>query len=409
MQRTIGMLGAMDTKGTEFAFLKREIERQGCGVLIFDTGVMGEPMLRPDVSREAIAAAGGVALTELIAQGDRGKAMAAMADGAAKVVSESVQRGDIHGLIGMGGTAGTAVASSAMRALPVGFPKLIVSTVAAGDTRGYVGMKDIVMMPAVVDVAGINRISRQIFTRAAGAICGMTLADIEPAADRKLVAASMFGNTTSCVERARERLEGENTEVLVFHCTGVGGRTMESLIDGGYIGAVLDITTTEWADEIAGGVFAAGPDRGDAAAKRGIPQVIVPGCVDMVNFHARETVPGRYAERKLYEWNSNITLMRTTADENARIGAILAEKANASTGPVAFLLPLGGVSLLDRPGQPFWDPEADRACFDAIRQNVRGGIPVHEMACNVNDPEFADKAVQLLEELMSGRMQGEPS
>ncbi|SFI42165.1 Uncharacterized protein, UPF0261 family [Paenibacillus sp. UNC496MF] len=403
MQRTIGMIGAMDTKGTEFAFLKREIERKGFGVLVFDTGVMGEPMLRPDVSRKAIAEAGGAVLAELVAQADRGKAMAAMAEGVTKLVRESVLRGDIQGLIGMGGTAGTAVASSAMRALPVGFPKLIVSTVAAGDTRGYVGMKDIVMMPAVVDVAGINRISRQIFTRAAGAICGMALADIEPAEDRKLIAASMFGNTTSCVERARERLEREDTEVLVFHCTGVGGRTMESLIDGGYIGAVLDITTTEWADEIAGGVFAAGPDRGDAAGRRGIPQVIVPGCVDMVNFHARDTVPDRYAGRNLYEWNPNITLMRTTAEENARIGAILAEKANASAGPVAFVLPIGGVSQLDSPGRPFWDSEADRACFDAIRQHVRSGIPVHEMACNINDPEFSDRVAQLLLDMMSGQ------
>ncbi|WP_274648577.1 Tm-1-like ATP-binding domain-containing protein [Paenibacillus humicola] len=405
MQRTIGMIGAMDTKGAEFAFLKGEIERKGFRVRVFDTGVIGEPGLAPDIGRETIAEAGGASLAELVAQGDRGKAMLAMAAGAAKVVPEAVHRGEIDGLIGMGGTAGTAVASSAMRALPVGFPKLIVSTVAAGDTRGYIGTKDIVMMPAVVDVAGVNRISRQIFSRAAGAICGMAEADAAGGRDKRLIAASMFGNTTSCVERARSRLEGEDTEVLVFHCTGVGGQTLESLVEGGYISGVLDITTTEWADEIAGGVFAAGRERGDAAARRGIPQVIVPGCVDMVNFHARETVPERYADRNLYVWNSNITLMRTTAEENARIGAILAEKANASVGPVAFLLPLGGVSLLDSPGQPFWDPAADRACFDAIKRHVKSGIPVHEMDCNINDPAFADRAAELLLAMLSGRPQ----
>lgn len=407
MQRIIGIIGAMDTKGTEFAFLKNEIERRGFGVHVFDTGVMGEPGVQPDVTRECIAAEGGMAIEQLIALNDRGKAMGVMAAGAAKVVSQAASHGEIHGLIGMGGTAGTAVASSAMRALPIGFPKLIVSTVAAGNTREYVGTKDIVMLPAVVDVSGINRISREIFTRAAGAICGMTGSDVVPASDRKMIAASMFGNTTACVERAKARLETDNLEVLVFHCTGVGGQTMESLADAGLLGGILDITTTEWADEIAGGVFAAGAERGDAAAKLGIPQVIVPGCVDMVNFHARATVPERYAGRKLYEWNPNITLMRTTPEENAQIGRILAEKANASSGPAAFLLPLRGVSILDSPGQPFWDPAADHACFDAIRRHVNDNVPVYEMDVNINDPVFADRAADLLMEMMAGIPQAE--
>lgn len=402
MRRIIGMIGAMDSKGTEFAFMKNEIERRGFGVYVFDTGVIGEPQLHSDISREQIAAEGGSSLEELISLNDRGKAMGIMSSGAAKVIAKAASSGVIHGLVGMGGTAGTAVASSAMRELPIGFPKLIVSTVAAGNTREYVGTKDIVMFPAVVDVSGINRISRAIFTRAAGAICGMTESEVMPANDRKLIAASMFGNTTTCVERAKAQLEAEKMEVLVFHCTGVGGQTMESLAEAGLLGGILDLTTTEWADEIAGGVFSAGPNRGEAAAERGIPQVIAPGCVDMVNFHARATVPVQYAGRNLYEWNPNITLMRTTPEENMRIGRILAEKANASSGPVAFLLPMRGVSILGSPGQAFWDPDADRACFDAIRKHVKDSIPVYEMDVNINDPAFADRAVNLLKGMLAG-------
>ena len=396
MSKVIGLIGAMDTKGTEFEFVRQEIERRGYRTIVIDTGVIGESAFKPDITRELVASAAGRDLTELVAKHDRGEAMAAMALGASKVVRQLYDEGRIDGILGMGGTAGTAVGSSAMKALPIGFPKVLVSTVASGDTRNYIGTKDIVMFPAVVDVAGINQISRQIFTRAAGAICGMTESIPVPATDKPMIGASMFGNTTPCVERARATLEKEQYEVLVFHCTGTGGQTLESLVADGYINAVLDITTTEWADEIVGGVFAAGPQRGDAASARGIPQVIVPGCVDMVNFLARASIPPRFENRQLYEWNPNITLMRTTPEENARIGLVLAEKANASKGPVAFLLPLQGVSILDSPGQPFWDPEADRSCFDAIKRHLRPDIPVYEMDCNINDSAFSDRAVELL-------------
>lgn len=401
MGSTIGIIGAMDTKGIEFDFLKQEIERRGHDTLIIDTGVIGEPRLQPDIARDQIAASGGTSIEELAARGDRGEAIAVMAAGAAKVVRGLYEQGAIQGIVGMGGTAGTIVASSAMRALPIGFPKVIISTVASGDTRGYIGTKDILMFPAIVDVSGVNRISREIFTRAAGAVCGMVSSTVQPAADKPMIAASMFGNTTQCVDRARLGMEQYDYEVLVFHCTGTGGQTLDSLAADRYISGILDLTTTEWADEIAGGVFAAGPNRGDAAAMQGIPQVVAPGCVDMVNFWARPTVPEHYASRNLYEWNPNITLMRTTAEENARIGKILAEKANASHGPVAFLIPLKGVSILDSPGQPFWDPEADRACFDAIKQNLKPDIPYYEMDCNINDPQFADKAVELLLNMLS--------
>ncbi|MCB0207256.1 MAG: Tm-1-like ATP-binding domain-containing protein, partial [Anaerolineae bacterium] len=282
-----------------------------------------------------------------------------------------------------------------------GVPKLMVTTVASGDVAPYVGTADITMMPSIVDVSGLNRLSRRIYANAAGAICGMVEAEAPPSgADRSLIAASMFGNTTAAVTRAQAILEEAGYEVLVFHATGTGGRTMEALIAGGFIAGVLDITTTELADHVCGGVLSAGPERMLAAARAGVPAVLAPGCVDMVNFWGRATVPEKYESRNLYEWNSNITLMRTTEEENRLIGDLIAAAANTSTGPVAILLPLQGVSQLDSPDGQFWDPAADGACYDAIRANLKPGIPIHDIDCNINDPEFADKATELLLEML---------
>jgi uncharacterized protein (UPF0261 family) len=276
----------------------------------------------------------------------------------------------------------------------------MVSTLAAGDTRPYVGVSDIVMMPSVVDVAGVNRISARIFANAVGAITGMVETAPPPVAEKPLIAASMFGNTTKLVDRCRELLEAQGYEVLVFHATGTGGRTMESLIEAGFFNGVLDVTTTEWADELVGGVLNAGSSRLDAASKRGLPQVIAPGCLDMVNFWARETVPQKFADRKFYEWNPNVTLMRTTPEENAELGRILAEKANQSQGAVAIFLPARGVSVLDSPGGEFWWPEANEALYTAIRQHIRADIPVYNLDQNINDPEFADVVVAKLLEFL---------
>jgi len=288
-----------------------------------------------------------------------------------------------------------------MRTLPIGFPKVMISTAASGDTRPYVGTKDINMFPSVVDVAGINRISRQIFARAVGAICGMVESEVgKPKEEKPIIAASMFGNTTLCVDRCRELLTEKGYEVLVFHATGTGGMTMESLVEDGLVDAVLDITTTEWADELCGGVFSAGDTRLDAPGKVGIPHLIVPGCVDMVNFGPKDTIPNKYAGRLFYEWNPSVTLMRTTPQENAEMGRIFAEKANAAKGPVAFLIPLKGVSMLDSQGQLFWSPEADSAMFDAIKTHVRKNINVVELDVNINDTIFADKAVEMLLEII---------
>jgi uncharacterized protein (UPF0261 family) len=302
----------------------------------------------------------------------------------------------------MAGSGGTAIATRAMRGLPIGVPKVMASTVAGGDVSAFAGTSDITMLPTIVDVAGINSISRRIYANAANAIAGMVSGELPEQADTKpLITASMFGNTTACVTRAQHALEAEGYEVLVFHATGTGGRTMESLIDSGFITASLDLTTTELADYVCGGVMNAGPDRLGAAARKGIPTVIAPGCVDMCNFWGMDTVPEKYHSRTLYKWNPNVTLMRTTPEENVRIGELIASAANAAAGPVAILLPLNGVSQLDSPGGLFWDPAADAACYDTIKAQVKEGIPVLELDCNINDPQFADKAVELLRAMLA--------
>lgn len=400
MPKTIALLGALDTKGEEFAFVKAALMQRGHQTLVINTGVVGEPVFVPDIGADEVATAGGTALAELRQQADRGKAIEVMSNGAAAVVKQLYEKGKIHGILSMGGSAGTAVGTAAMRALPVGFPKLMVSTLASGDTAPYVGVSDLVMMPAVVDVAGVNRISARIFANAAGAISGMVETEAPQIAEKPLIAASMFGNTTKLVDQCRKLLEAQGYEVLVFHATGTGGKTMESLIAAGYINGVLDVTTTEWADELVGGVLTAGPTRLDAAAKRGVPQVIAPGCLDMVNFWARSTVPAKFADRQFYEWNPNVTLMRTTPEENAELGRILAEKANRSSAPVAFFLPQQGVSVLDSPGGEFWQPAANEALFAALKQQVRNDIPVYELDANINDAAFAEAVVHKLLEFL---------
>jgi uncharacterized protein (UPF0261 family) len=401
--RTIALLGALDTKGAEFEFLKREIEQRGHRTLVIDAGVLAPPPFSPDVSREDLARAAGAEISSLIEARDRGAAVATMGRGAEAVVSRLYSEGRCDAIIGMGGSAGTAIGTQAMRALPLGVPKVMVSTLAGGDVTGFVGVKDIVMIPTVVDISGLNRISRRVLAQAAGAICGMAESRIPTSAEKALVSATMFGNTTDCVERARARLEQAGYEVLVFHATGTGGRTMESLVEAGDIAGVLDVTTTEWADELIGGVLAAGASRLEAAARSGTPAVIAPGCLDMVNFWAPETVPQKFAGRRFYPHNPNVTLMRTTPEENAELGRLLSGKLNISQGPVAVYLPLRGISMISAPGGPFYWPEADAALFDALRRNLRPDIPVYEIDANINDPVFADTIAQGLIEMLESR------
>lgn len=400
MGRCIVILGAFDTKAREYAFLRDAIVRQGVDVLAVNTGVLGSTDLFPvDIESDEVARAGGGDLAVLRKNQDRGQAMAVMAAGATAIARKLHDDGKLDGIIGMGGSGGSSVITAAMLALPVGVPKVCVSTVAGGDTAPYVGLKDVTLIPSITDVAGLNRISRMILTRAAGAIVGMTAVDIPRSAnDRPIIAASMFGNTTLCVDSCRELLDAAGYEVLVFHATGAGGRTMESLIDEGLVDACLDITTTEWADTICRGVFDAGEDRLSAAGRRGIPHLIVPGCIDMANFGPLATVPQKYrdAGRKLYEWNPSVTLMRTNIEENRRMGQVFAEKANAAKGPVAFLIPLRGVSILDGDDQQFCDRDADQAMFAALKQNLHPDIPYIELDNNINDEAFAQKAVDMM-------------
>jgi uncharacterized protein (UPF0261 family) len=404
MPKTICIIGAFDTKGEDHALLREEILRRGHQTLMVNIGVLGSTTPFPvDYESEDVAKAGGYGLAELRSTKDKAAAMKAFDEAAPKLVGQLFQERKLDAIIGMGGSGGSAIIASAMRALPIGVPKLLVSTVASGDVSFYVRGKDITMMPSIVDVAGLNRISRLVYSRAAGAICGMVENEVPASADdRPIITASMFGNTTDCVNICAKTLNQEGFEVLIFHATGAGGRAMETLVADGLVEAVLDITTTEWADEICGGVFSAGPERLDAAGQRGLPHLIVPGCVDMVNFGAPSSVPVKYRDdnRLFYEWNPSVTLMRTNVEENRQMGEIFARKANAAKGPVAFLIPLGGVSMLDGDGQPFCDRAADQAMFEAIKKDLRPGIPFVEVDLNINDPKFAAKAVELIIQLI---------
>jgi uncharacterized protein (UPF0261 family) len=404
MSKTVCILGAFDTKGEDHAFLREEILKLGQQVVTVNIGVLDSTTLFPvDFEASEVVQAAGLDLEQIRARKDKAEAMKALDQGAPKLVRRLYEQGRFGGIIGMGGSGGSAIIASAMQALPIGVPKVLVSTVASGDVSFYVRGKDITMIPSIVDVAGLNRVSRLIYARAAGAICGMVQNEPPSASeDRPIITASMFGNTTDCVGACSKSLKEKGFEVLVFHATGAGGRAMETLVADGLVEAVLDITTTEWADELCQGIFSAGPERLDAPGQRGVPHLIVPGCVDMANFGAPSTVPEKYrqAKRLFYEWNPSVTLMRTNVEENRRMGEIFARKANAAKGPVAFLIPLKGVSMLDGDGQRFCDREADRGMFDAIKANLKPGIPVIELDLNINDPPFAAEAVEMMLELI---------
>lgn len=390
MDKSVLILGTLDTKGHEFKYLKDIIESTGVKTLVINAGIKGAPVFTPDISSAEVARAGGMELSELIARDDRGLAIDVMMKGAVNVVTGLYRQGKVAGIISLGGTAGTTIGTAAMQALPVGVPKVMVSTVASGDTRPYVGFKDITMMHSVVDISGINSLSRQILANAAFAVAGMAKGVVPPAKEKPLLGATMFGVTTPCVTKVREFFEARGYEVLVFHATGTGGRAMEGLIKDGYIKGVLDITTTEWADELVGGILNAGPERLEAAGKAGIPQVVSVGALDMVNFGPRDTVPAKFKHRKFYQHNPTVTLMRTTVEECARLGEIIAEKLNQTTGPTALFLPLKGVSLLDVEGKPFYGPEEDAALFAKLRENIdRGKVELIELDTHINDESFA--------------------
>ena len=399
--KTIAIIGTFDTKGTEFEFIKKLVREQGLDTLCIHAGAF-EPLFAPDVSNVEVAASVGVSMEEISSKRDRAFATDVMSRGAEKLIPELYAQGRFDGIISVGGSGGTSMATPAMRALPIGVPKVMVSTMASGNVSQYVGTSDVVMFPSVVDAEGLNAISMEIFSNAVNAVVGM-VKNKKPLAheNKPIIAATMFGVTTPCIKTAKAYLEEQGYEVLVFHATGTGGRTMETLINAGFIKGVLDITTTEWCDELFGGVLNAGSHRLEAAGACGVPQVVSVGALDMVNFGPLDTVPEQYRGRNLYKHNPTVTLMRTTKEENIRLGEVIAEKLNAAKSPTALMLPLRGVSAIDGEGQPFNDPEADKALFDTLRANIGSNVELIELDSNVNDDAFALAAAKKLLELMS--------
>jgi uncharacterized protein (UPF0261 family) len=397
---TVVLIGTLDTKGHEYAYLAERVREQGVDCMLVDAGVF-EPQVEADVPRQEVAAAAGADVDALAEAGDRGEAVEAMARGAAEVVKRLHAEGRLDGIASVGGSGNSSIAGIAMRGLPVGVPKLIVSTVASGDTRPYMGASDVTMTYSVVDIAGINQISARILTNAAGAIVGMVKAQMPPLAEAKpLITASMFGVTTPCVTWARERLEELGYEVLVFHQTGTGGESMEELMRGGFITGSLDVTTTELADELVGGVLPAYPGRLEAAGELGLPQVVSLGALDMVNFGPKESVPERFRDRNLYVHNPTITLMRTTPDECRELGRRIGRKLSGATGPTALFIPRRGISMIAVEGQPFHDAEADTALLEGLHETLGPNVEVHELDLDVNDERFALAMANRLDEMI---------
>jgi uncharacterized protein (UPF0261 family) len=400
------LIGTLDTKGTEVQFVRGLLHQAGVDALVIDAGVLNPPAFKPDISREEVYRAAGTTLAAVIGVADRGKAVEAAARGIAVLIKDLNAQGKVDGVLSLGGSAGTTIGTSAMRALPFGVPKLMVSTLASGQVKQYVGVRDVMMMYSVVDISGINRVSRTVLTNAANAMAGMVknqgsgVRSQESGRDKPLVTATMFGVTTPCVEACRKIVEQSGFEVLVFHATGTGGMTMESFINDGLISGVLDITTTELADELVGGVLTAGPDRLTAAGMKGVPQVISVGALDMVNFGPPDTVPEKFKGRRFYQHNPTVTLMRTTPDENDKLGKEIAHKASAAKGPTTILLPLRGVSAIDAEGKPFWWPEADQALFESIRLWKAPAVELIELDLHINDPAFAQAAAGKLLEMV---------
>jgi uncharacterized protein (UPF0261 family) len=399
------LIGTLDTKGVEYQFVRDLLREAGVATLVLDAGVLHPPVFTPDIPREEVYAAAGTTFEEVRRAGDRGQAIATAARGATMIALGLHAKGQLDGVLGLGGSAGTTIATTAMRGLPFGMPKLMVSTLASGQVKPYVGVRDILMMPSVVDISGINRVSRVVLTNAAHAMIGMvkhSAISTQRSAqeDKPLVGATMFGVTTPCVETARRETERAGFEVLVFHATGTGGMTLESFLADGLLAGVLDITTTELADELVGGILSAGRDRLTAAGLRGVPQVISVGALDMVNFGPPETVPEKFRARRFYQHNPTVTLMRTTPEENDALGKEIAHKASAARGPTAVLVPLRGVSALDAEGKAFWWPEADSALFQSLRNWMSPHVRLIELDLHINDPAFGETAARTLLEMM---------
>lgn len=401
--KTIAIIGTFDSKGTEYQFIKKSIEDLGCKTLTIHIGTF-EPLFIPDVSNVEVCAEVGLDIKEIASRHDRGEAVSALSKGIEKIILRLYNEGKFDGVISLGGSGGTSMVAPALRTLPIGVPKVIVSTVASGNSEMYVGTSDLILMPSIVDVAGLNKISRKIFKNAVCSVVGMVTLDTKAEEEDHLpiIAASMFGVTTPCVTKAKDYLTKQGFEVLVFHATGTGGKTMESLINAGLITGVLDITTTEWCDEIVGGILAAGPKRNEAAALNGVPAIVSVGATDMVNFGPFDTLPEKFKGRNFYKHNLTTTLMRTTVEECRLVGEKLASKLNMSTSKTTLFLPLKGVSMIDAEGQPFYGPEQDAVLFETLKNNITNkNVDIVSLNNNINDDEFALSAAKRLVELIN--------
>ncbi len=405
--KKIAVVSTLDTKGEHAAFIERIIEKRGHQAVLMDIGVLGQPAMLAAISRRDIAQAGGAEINTLVAARDRGKALAVMATGLTVVLTKLQRDGLIDAVLGLGGGGGTAVACAAMRALPIGIPKVMISTMAASSKGpAYVGTRDIVMVNTITDIIGMNPILRGVLSNAAAAICGMAEGgakggNLHEAGGRPTVAITAFGVTTTAAMSCHKLLGDAGFDTLIFHANGTGGRAMEELIDEGVINAVLDLTTTELADELCGGQLSAGPQRLEAAGERGIPQVVLPGAMDMVNFTTPETVPSKYAERRFYRHSPNTTLMRTTVEENAILGRWVGEKlAKSKTRPV-LILPVRGFSEYDKVGGVFYDPIADKAFMDAAIKALGDRGDVVFLEAYINEQICAETAVARLISLVS--------
>ena len=407
--KVILLAGTWDSKGKELDYIRKCIESLGTKTLTLDTGVF-DPDFEVDIPNSEVALAGGGDIKELQEKNDRGTSMEILMNGFSVLSHKLYAEGRFDGVIGIGGSGGTSLIAPGMRALPIGVPKIIVSTMAASSNgHAYIGESDLILIPSIVDVAGLNSISTEIFANASKAIVGMVNYEIEQTHEHKpLIAATMFGNTTPAVNYAREYLENEGYEVLVFHATGSGGRTMEHLVDQGYFEAVLDITTTEWNDELFGGILNAGPQRLEAAIENAIPEIVSVGAIDEINFGERETLPEEFKDRNIYQHNQTTTLVRTTAEENALVGKKIAEKLNKAIASTTLIYPLKGNGYLSEEGMPFYDKEADQALYDAIRANLDPDkVEFVEIDAHINTKEFGEACAKKLLENIKLANEGE--
>ena len=391
------LIGTLDTKGPETAYLRDRIREAGHETLVLDSGILGEPVgIEPDISRAEVAKAAGSDLETIRNAGSRGAAVETMMKGVAATCAKL----RCHGVISLGGAEGAVLASAGMQALPVGVPKLLVTPLAAGRRQfgPFVGIRDVMVMHSVIDILGINSVSRLIFDQAAGAVSGavtaMEKSTVREPDPSRTVAITMLGNTTKAVERIQKSLEAKGWEVIIYHSSGVGGAAMEEMIREGRVGAVIDFTTDELTDHLVGAFHDAGPKRLEAAGEKGIPQVVVPGCIDFFVQGPRESIPEKWKGRAAYYHNPSFTLIRTSRDEMVEIGRIMATKLSAARGPVKVLIPLGGLSIANRPEGEFWDPEGDRLFRESLRKNLRDDIPTEEVDAHINDEAFSTRVTE---------------